>query len=846
MNSNLKRISRKLALLLMVTMLAAGVLFSASVSAEDSVNLALDVIFVIDGSGSMSITDPNRIAMAACNLFSDMCDYEQARAGYVVYADQIAQTYPLLPLNPESSRQAFKSSIDSIRYPSVTPGTDISLGLTKGMNMLIEGGALSDGRSPMIILFSDGRTEYISQSRQAIYDEELKDTLAFLEQNGIPVYTVAICNANTNTDEETMQSIAESTNALYFSTESANNLSNILSQIMADRLRSNMDVVEELVGNGQAQTVEVEIPNDSIYQANIIAFSGSGVTNIHLHEPTGNEVVVPSSKVLLSRSTSYDLIKIIRPSKGTWKLTLTGADQDHISINLIKCYDMQFKLNADKYTVGNGDSVSFDVYCDSLIDGESDSTILDGAEGTLTITDTVTGGSREVNLSWNGTELGASYTFTKAGTYAVTGRIIGKDSSYDRTTDEIKITVNPYPLALVQGTSETSGWCFSPFLGIKINNTLEVPLVNLLSWDADAVLTVTPTPGGWENICDFSYDEANTVVTFSGIGGGNAVIDLKIADSFGQSVSYTVRVKVIPGWLPVVLVLLLAAIIVAVILIIKRAKAPYIKGKLKISLNLPNDLAAMTPPEAEIDLSVLNKKGKVSMNAVIASNLNYSGSYMQALEGISGFIQKLSVEAANADCSALYLHIPAPESGVNIQFNNAPIDKKTKKSINAGMPAILNHASLNGSYGITFNFSDGAWGANGDIFGGGGGGFGGFGGGGGNNPFGGGSGSPFGGDSGFGGSPFGGNDSSFGGSPFGGNGGNTSAGNNPFGGGTNDGGFGGGNNAGGSPFGGNGGNTNAGGSPFGGTNDGGFGGNNTNNGGFGGFGNDNGNSFNAF
>ena len=256
--------------------------------------------------------------------------------------------------------------------------------------------------------------------------------------------------------------------------------------------------------------------------------------------------------------------------------------------------------------------------------------------------------------------------------------------------------------------------------------------------------------------------------------------------------------------------------------------------------------SAMTPPEAEIDLSVLNKKGKVSMNAVIASNLNYSGSYMQALEGISGFIQKLSVEAANADCSALYLYIPAPESGVNIQFNNAPIDKKTKKSINAGMPAILNHASLNGSYGITFNFSDGAWGANGDIFGGGGGSFNGFGGGGGNNPFGGGGGSPFGGDSGFGGSPFGGNDSSFGGSPFGGNGGNTNAGGSPFGG-TNDGGFGGGNNAGGSPFGGNGGNTNAGSNPFGGgTNDGGFGGSNTNNGGFGGFGNDNGNSFNAF
>lgn len=724
----LRQILKKLPIILAMVLITSFMLCNITVSAEDGVNLALDVMFVIDGSGSMYSTDPNRIAMAACNLFSDMCDYDQARAGYVVYSTEITQSYPLTPLNPESSRQALKDSINSIQYP-LAGGTDISLALTKAMNMLIEGGALADGRSPMIILLSDGKTESISTARQAVYDDELKDTLKFLKDNNIPVYTIALCNPYTNTDEETMEKIANSTDALFFSTDSADNLSNILSQIMANRLRSSMDFIADVVGNGQAQTVEINIPNDSIYQANIIIFSSNGVSNIHLHEPSGNEVVVPSNKVMLSRSPSYDLIKLLRPSKGVWKLTLTGTDKDNISINLINCYDMQFGLKADRYTIPNGDAVTFGVYCDSLLESETDSGIFDGAEGTLTITDTVTGDVKDINLSWNGTELGTSHTFTKAGTYTVSGRIIGKDSSYDRITDEIKITVDPYPLTLAQNSSETSGSCFSPFLGIKIKNNFEIPLVNLFSWDKDAIITVTPTPGGWENVCDFSYDSNNSIVNISGTKGGNATIDLKITDSFGQSASYTVRVKVIPGWVPVVAFIVFAGLVVLIVLIIRKVKAPFIKGKLKVSVSLPGEMSSMTPPEAEIDLSILNKKGKISLNAVLASNLTLGGMYTQALDGISNFVQKLYIEAGNADCSALWIHIPTPEKGVTLQFNNAPIEKKAKKNISAGMPAILNHSSFNGSYVITFNFGEDGWGnGSDDIFGAGNGGFNGFGG----------------------------------------------------------------------------------------------------------------------
>ena len=113
----------------------------------------------------------------------------------------------------------------------------------------------------------------------------------------------------------------------------------------------------------------------------------------------------------------------------------------------------------------------------------------------------------------------------------------------------------------------------------------------------------------------------------------------------------------------------------------------------------------------------------------MASNLTLGGMYTQSLDGISNFVQKLYIDAGNADCSTLWIHIPTPEKGVTLQFNNAPIDKKAKKSISAGMPAILNHSSFNGSYVITFNFGEDGWGSGSDdIFGAGNGGFNGFGG----------------------------------------------------------------------------------------------------------------------
>ena len=76
-------------LLLLVVTCVTGIPVKAeeaTPSTED--NLNLDVIYVIDGSGSMERADPEYMAPIAGKLFTELCasSAEGTRAGYVYYS----------------------------------------------------------------------------------------------------------------------------------------------------------------------------------------------------------------------------------------------------------------------------------------------------------------------------------------------------------------------------------------------------------------------------------------------------------------------------------------------------------------------------------------------------------------------------------------------------------------------------------------------------------------------------------------------------------------------------------------------------------------------------------------
>ena len=98
----MKKIKRLFAFTL--ALIIAMSCFCISVSAvesdapDDNGNMELDVVFVLDSSGSMAESDPNRIAPDAFKLFVDLCD-ESCGVGYTIYSEKIKESENITTLD---------------------------------------------------------------------------------------------------------------------------------------------------------------------------------------------------------------------------------------------------------------------------------------------------------------------------------------------------------------------------------------------------------------------------------------------------------------------------------------------------------------------------------------------------------------------------------------------------------------------------------------------------------------------------------------------------------------------------------------------------------------------------
>lgn len=698
-----------LSIVLVIVLLSISILVLPVVSfasEDDQLNMNLDVMFVIDGSGSMCVSDPKGIAKEACKLFTNMCDYEKARAGYIVFSGEIRDSYPLASLNDSISREKFIKSLGSIKYPSYAI-TDISLGLTSAMNVLINNGSMSGERSPMIILLSDGKTEDISTQRKEVYDAEFADTLKYLEEHNVPVYTIAL-NATGAADVATLSNIAETTNALTFETKSADDLPSILSEILAHQLKSNMEKVSQFTGSGKAETIKFNIPNDGIVQANVIILSTKGAQNIHLAEPSGNEVVIPSKNVSYSKSNCYQLIKINRPTKGDWTLTLTGVDKDLVTVNLINNYDVLMQLKSNKSSIKNNESATFSLYCSNVTDSTD---MFKGAEAVLTVANASNGEQKNYDMTWSGNEMSASVAFNEPGNYKVSAKFVAKDGDYERDTNVLDFTVEPAKLAFLNDENQTQTiTLLSKFLFFKIGNTKKISLSSIVTQDASAETKAVFIPGGFEDVCDAEFDAENGNIVLTATKTGSGTLKANIVDNFGQSVDYTAQIKVIPGFLLFLAIIVLLAVFAGVVILIKLKSMPMLKGSMMLSVALPEVMSSQTPPESEYNLGALSKKGKVSLSEIISSNMTTSGQYLSVLVTVMEFVNNVKFEAANSEGTNMWIYLPASSKSGQVLYNNMPLEKDLKQSVSLNLPTTFSYAGFDGTYRFTITYKNGGFG----------------------------------------------------------------------------------------------------------------------------------------
>ena len=765
---------------ILTVLLAAVMLICMSVSAvwaegeevaqqTTADNMSFDVIFAIDGSGSMKKSDALKLRLTAGRLFTEMTYSNTSRAGFVQFTNIIMDSQGLTDLSTEDSKASFRDRLSGLQ-DSVKGSwdTDISLGLTQALNLLKEGDSFNGDRNPMIILLSDGNTDLPNGPRTVEESNaELTGTLSEAASLGVPIYSIGL-NYDGKLDVDYMQNIANQTGGAFYNITTATDFNKYMTDIFGNVADGDLTGFNPAYIDGRIVT-DFVIDNGSVLTANIVILTDKGVSDPQLIDPTGAVVPLDADHgVIVSTDTSdenkvstYTILKIMYPVQGAWKVSVKGEADDAVQVNLLTTYDISFKLLNSRDPIAGND---INIY-GKLVRGDeniTDSNLLSGAMAICTIMDNkgnIVGENLPMTYNEEKHVFICKTNLEKSGNYYVTAHLEGKDGSFSKEAAQYQLSIGRAKLT-VSGRPDVSMWC-NP-----IKTKASVDISQHVKSESLAELNCSIEDNG-NNIVTADYNKDTGMLNITPLRTGTGYLKLIFSDAYGQSAELTVFVTVKPSWIWFVAAIVILAVIVAVIAGIMKATKPVLKDSVTVELSLPPMLANLTPSPATLAMPA--KKSEVILGKLIQGDTfaqsTLGNPIMQA--GLTTLVNKIKLVACKGDAVTVKI---LPKTPGMIMINNQNVDnaKGISYPMNKGDRIAIQFSTDGNSIStVTLQLGgEGGWDGNfepgGDIFGGGQSG----------NPFGNNDfGSPFGGGgAGNFGDPFGGNTGNFG-NPFGGAGG---------------------------------------------------------------------------
>ncbi len=351
-------------------------------------------VLVVDVSKSMLESDPNKISNEAMKMFVDMSSLKGDKIGVVAYANEVVSKKDLVKLQAEQDKQQIKDFIDSLEK---FPNTDLSAGINEAVKDLEK--SHEKNYRPLIVLLADGNNDLNPKKGKTTQqaNDDLNAAVAAAKEKGFPIYVIGL-NASGDLNRDVLQNISGTTNGKYFETSNADDLPKILSEIFADHLKLKIVPMNEQVGNGDFQDTTITVPNDNIFEANISLISDQAV-EVKLFDPSGKEIAIPSDNILLSKSASYSMLKVMNPAKGNWTLKVKSSLQDKVDIKVVFNYDLQLKLAPiDTKGIKEGDIINVAAYFEDNGEQISNKELYSSMKATLLVKDLKTGKTETIQL----------------------------------------------------------------------------------------------------------------------------------------------------------------------------------------------------------------------------------------------------------------------------------------------------------------------------------------------------------------------------------------------------------------------------------------------------------------
>ncbi len=192
--------------------------------------VSMDIVLVLDNSGSMKQNDPDFLIKEVVNTFFRNW-YERAHIGLVVFDQQAKLVLPLSALNEETGKMKLSEVLSTMNYKGQK--TNIAAGVERAIYEIKVHGR--PGAKKACILLTDGRMDTGNMERNIERERWLRKDLAEeAREKGIRIYGIAFTE---NADYTLLQAIAMKTKGDYFRAIKASELQKVFQELQASILR---------------------------------------------------------------------------------------------------------------------------------------------------------------------------------------------------------------------------------------------------------------------------------------------------------------------------------------------------------------------------------------------------------------------------------------------------------------------------------------------------------------------------------------------------------------------------------------------------------------------------------
>jgi len=375
---------------------------------------AIDVVLVMDSSGSMKKTDPKSMRIPAAKMFISLLK-ENDRAGVISFSGQGNTIINLTPVGSQANKDKLLSAAEKItsdgRY------TNLHDALRKGIEV-VSGDKATD-RKKIVVLMSDGMMDVGDPLEDMKLVDMIRDNLSGeLEESEIKVYTIAF---TAQSDRELLEKISKRSGGFYNLALSDNELHIIFTSIF-ESLKSPEMLPMSQNGFKIDKTVE---------EVTIVATKGSGDTKIMLNSPDGHSYTHESKgeRIEWFVSNSFDMITVKYPVEGRWEILFSTGENNKAYI----ITDLKLQTNFDKLYSTYGEPMDVQVWLEKEGSILSEQDIIDKIALNMELTDP---NGRIVNLKpfykGDGTYIRRIAPFAP-GNYKL--KIIAKGKTFEREKD---------------------------------------------------------------------------------------------------------------------------------------------------------------------------------------------------------------------------------------------------------------------------------------------------------------------------------------------------------------------------------------------------------------------------